>query len=485
MKVKILILFLSMARVSISQKRAQMKSAVNINMDERVGIIRPLHGGNDGPVSALKVLNFSDFYKACKIPITRLHDVVWFNTYAVDITTIFRDFNQDPSKKENYDFRQTDDYIASIIKTGTKILYRLGESIEWTKQKYNVNPPADNEKWAAICCAIIRHYNDGWDNGFHYNIRYWEIWNEPDIDGPSDAPRSWTGTPEQFFHLFEIAAKTIKRNFPGIKVGGPAIASAVNVKNGTTVASDFANKFLSYCQTNSVPLDFFSWHNYNKDPWQLAHLPTYVHSILNQYGFSKTESILDEWNYIPGGKWNGYLQGAPRVKWYSEQSSVKGGAFVADVLMLLQDEPIDVANLYTTTNGAFGLFSDMGEMHKSAYAFQAFAELVDNTPLRLETQYSKADSLVICTGTNKEKTELAILISNFSSEGKKIDLKLINNFLEGPIKYEVYAVDEEHNLSKIKGYKIENKSTLEINQDIKGPSVYLLKLASVKYDSSK
>ena len=27
---------------------------------------------------------------------------------------------------------------------------------------------------------VIKHYNSGWANGYHYNIKYWEIWNEPD-----------------------------------------------------------------------------------------------------------------------------------------------------------------------------------------------------------------------------------------------------------------------------------------------------------------
>ena len=68
---------------------------------------------------------------------------------------------------------------------------------------------------------VIKHYNSGWANGYHYNIKYWEIWNEP--DGRRDF---WTGTPEQYYKLYEITAKAIKNYDPNVKVGGPAMARA-------------------------------------------------------------------------------------------------------------------------------------------------------------------------------------------------------------------------------------------------------------------
>jgi xylan 1,4-beta-xylosidase len=482
MKIKFLILLLIVAQAGKSQKQSQVNSLVNINMDKSNGIIRPLHGGNLGPVVPLEILDFSDFYVECKIPLVRLHDVAWYDN-AVDISTIFKNFRDDPSDADNYDFRQTDDYIASIIKTGSKIIFRLGQSIEFTKRKYYVNPPADYAKWTTICKNIIRHYNEGWDNGFHYDIKYWEIWNEPDVQ--ESEGKSWTGTNEQYFSLYEVAAKAIKTDFPDVKVGGPAVGGAVLTKDGKKVATTFVNDFLRYCTEKSIPLDFFSWHNYNSSPWELAGLCTDVRNILDQNGFTKTESILDEWNYLPGPWSEMSQQGPTKESWTAKLSSIKGGAFIADVLMLLQDEPIDQATLFTTINGGFGLFSDMGVKHKSAYAFEAFAEFANNNPLRIETQYNKTDSLVICTGTNKEKTELSILVSNFSSASKKIDLKLTNNFLAGPIKYEVYAVDKTHNLSRLREYEIEGKSILNINQNITGPSVFLLKLFSAKYRPSK
>ena len=65
---------------------------------------------------------------------------------AVDISTIFRDFRNDPARPENYEFAATDDYLAAIVQTGSPLFYRLGESIEHTPRKYRVHPPKDFAK---------------------------------------------------------------------------------------------------------------------------------------------------------------------------------------------------------------------------------------------------------------------------------------------------------------------------------------------------
>ena len=51
-----------------------------------------------------------------------------------------------------------------------------------------------------IARRVEQHYNDGWAHGYQLGIRYWEIWNEPDL-----IP-FWTGTPAQFYALYAATA---------------------------------------------------------------------------------------------------------------------------------------------------------------------------------------------------------------------------------------------------------------------------------------
>lgn len=105
--------------------------------------------------------------------------------------------------------------------------YRLGSKIEHWKKKYNTIMPKDFNKWAIICEHIIMHYTEGWANGFRYDIEYWEIWNEPDLDADdSTNKRNWSGTANDFYELYRITLSHLKSRFPHLKIGGPAVASA-------------------------------------------------------------------------------------------------------------------------------------------------------------------------------------------------------------------------------------------------------------------
>ncbi len=113
-------------------------------------------------------------------------------------------------------------------------VYRLGESIEHTSVKRHVHPPADMEKWAAVCLGIIRPYLEGWANGFHHNIRYWEMWNEPE-----NRPTMWSGTDDDYLRLYRTAATAIKKQFPSLQVGArrsepAAILSKMNFVRQTS-----------------------------------------------------------------------------------------------------------------------------------------------------------------------------------------------------------------------------------------------------------
>ena len=137
--------------------------------------------------------------------------------------------------------------------------YRLGVTIENNYQlhPYRVKPPKDFHKWAEICCHIVRHYNEGWANGFHYGIKYWEIWNEP------ESPAMWQGTDEEFFELYAIAAKELRRQFPHLKIGGYGISGffVTTRKNQSAIRQHYLemfNKFMEFKkqQGDELPWDF-------------------------------------------------------------------------------------------------------------------------------------------------------------------------------------------------------------------------------------
>ncbi|MGE5611092.1 MAG: GH39 family glycosyl hydrolase [Bacillota bacterium] len=446
---------------------------LHVDCSKVIGTIRPLHGSNCGPLQCGGLLDLSSYHRELALPYSRLHDCHWPNPDVVDLHVVFPNPSADPALPGSYDFSRTDEYLQAIDAVGTKIVYRLGESIEHTKKKYHVHPPADYDRWAAACLGIIRHYNEGFANGFHLNIRHWEIWNEPE-----NRPNMWTGSDEDYFRLYEVTAKAIKAHDPTLKVGGPSLGYTGRITAGQFEPSPFFLAFLNYCKQKSLPLDFFSWHLYTADPSECMIRARGIRHVLDRHGFAKTELHFNEWNYLPGNDWTpmgSEGQGLPRERFYDQIGGAPGAAFSACVLMNLQDTPVDVANYYMADNQGFGMFSANGVPQKSFYALKAFRMLL-NTPLRLETRGTQPADLALCAGTNPAKSEVGILVSNFKSSQDQFRLTLHNFPWTGPTRCEVYVVDATHELVKTQQNQLPpSEQTLPL--DLKAPSLCFVKLS--------
>lgn len=272
-----------------------------------------------------------------------------------------------------------------------------------------MHPPEDATRWAQKCLGIIRHYNEGWASGFHFGIPYWEIWNEPE-----NRPAMWTGSDEDFFVLYRAGSLAIKKTFPALKVGGPAIGGTGNFVNRKFQPSAFLKSFLNMCRRESLPLDFFSWHCYTENPTELSERARAIRSLLDEHGFKKTEIHLNEWNYLPDNSWSPLSRqtsSLERQRAYEKMSGPHGAAFITAALIELQDAPVEMANLFHGEAGAFGLFSEQGVPLDNYSAMLAFAEMLQ-TPLRVRMTDAKRDRIFSIAGLSKDGARASVLIAN-------------------------------------------------------------------------
>ena len=307
------------------------QAVVGINPATVVGPIKPMNAGNNGPIDPIM-----ESYEALRVPYARTHDTALGTEYGghcIDINQVFPDWGANVNSPKSYDFTNSDVVLLDMQKAGTKPFYRLGQSIEHQTKKYGIYPPGDYKKWAKICEHIIRHYNEGWADGYKMGIEYWEIWNEPDLDQPEDRwktdPRTWGGTMEQFNELYVVTAKHLKKCFPDLKIGGPAFANP----------RKYGPDFLDYVKEKEAPLDFFSHHMYHRKPARIVEDVRIIRKMLDDKGFTGTESILNEWNY--NRRWDEPDRYSHRVR-----PTVKAAAFVAAVMCECQREPLDMLMYY-------------------------------------------------------------------------------------------------------------------------------------------
>ena len=397
---------------------------MRIDFTAPTGKIKPMHAINNAPMH----WTFCDafhYLTEAKIPYARLHDTggLLGGGIFVDIANIFPLFHADPEDPQNYDFGFTDHLLKELCAAGVKPFYRLGCTIENYHPSIGPRrsiPPSDPHKWAVICEHIIRHYNEGWADGYHMDIEYWEIWNEPDNEPVAAENPMWKGTMEEFFTLYEVAANHLKSRFPHLKIGGYASCGFYEILNTASAAHsgvssrtgyfiEFFEKFLTHitAEGHRAPLDFFSWHTYAGIGENIA-FAAYARETLDKFGFTDTESILNEWN--PGIHRRGTLADA---------------AHIGSMMVALQNSSVDLLMYYDgsieSTYG--GLFNPLTRTpFKAYYTFYGFGQLYGlgyQYPIEdADPSGRLTDTVYALAAGNADASKRAVLLFNLGGETK-------------------------------------------------------------------
>ncbi len=157
---------------------------------------------------------------------------------------------------KNYNFFNIFCAYDNALSAGMKPWVELSfmpSMIAKKKKKVTVNAegmktmPAQDEDWIDLIRnfveALLHRYGKD-----EVKTWYFEVWNEPNMFTFFD------GTMNDYFHLYEITAKTIKEVDSDLMVGGPS-----------TAVGEWISEFIDYCETRNLPLDFVSTHNYPGD----------------------------------------------------------------------------------------------------------------------------------------------------------------------------------------------------------------------------
>lgn len=408
---------------------------IKFDLSKKFGKFKILNATNGGPWHKRYTTdqyrsNFVD-YKAVGFPYSRNHDSAtnseYGGPYSHDITSIFPNFDADPYDTRSYDFACTDESVLVTLDAGTKTFFRLGQSIEHQIKKHGTLPPKDFKKWAVICEHIIKHYNEGWADGYNINIEYWEIWNEPDLDpDDSDNKKTWGGTKAEFFDFFEVVAKHLKGIFSDLKIGGPALAYHDD---------KYAEDFLREMSLRKVPFDFLSWHYYGVEPEIVATHSYRVKELLIKYGYENTESILNEWNYAKGWE-EEFLYTIKMIH------TIKNASFITSVLSIAQKSPVDMLMYYDTRprpfNGIFDLYTY--EKLKGYYPMKWYSSFYKlENEVRAENSVENIYSICGVDKSGKITAMLTYYSDNDNAPDKEIQIDFGKKG-----KYRVYLLDDHH-----------------------------------------
>ncbi len=266
-----------------------------------------------------------------------------------------------------------------------------------------------------------------------------------DLDDSTNK-RMWGGTKAQYFELYDIAAKHLKKCFPHLKFGGPSLAGR----------REWAEDFLK--QLNA-PLDFFSWHSYNTNVETLSGKIMFFRELLDKYGFTQTENILDEMNYIKDWRGDDFVKSVRTVK------GLKGASYTAGVMCASQYLPLDMLMYYDARPSRFnGMFDTdiVSVLLKGYYPFKMFNELYKKgNAIKVE---NIEENNIYAAAAKGQDGEVSIMLTYFDDEEKEafkdVEIELCDS--EGTRKAEIYLLDENNDMELVKTQEIENKINLKM-----------------------
>jgi len=111
-----------------------------------------------------------------------------------------------------------------------------------------ISPPADWDRWAELIRALVTHLIDRYGRDEVRDHWAFEVWNEANLSV------FWSGTPAEYWRLYEVTARAVKDVEDGIAVGGPASAAVGWIDGQLGV---------------QAPVDFLSTHVYGTPPLDL------------------------------------------------------------------------------------------------------------------------------------------------------------------------------------------------------------------------
>jgi hypothetical protein len=416
-----------------------------IDFSSPLGPVKPVNGVCNGPSKMT-----AKYFKKANIPFSRLHDMRTHFHACCDIPSIFRDFDADENDPASYDFTLSDYYIEKIKECGTDIIYRLGSSMEQGDFRFHNEPPKDYAKWARICEHVIRHYNEGWANGHRYDIKYFEIWNEPDGCNPNRAmDGQWTGTPAAFGEFLSVAASHLKKCFPDRYIGSYPSCNIL-----TPEREAFFRTVFSILRKNETPIDFCPWHCYVDDPERTKRYIAKLRGLLNEYGYGDAFLVCTEWNYfwIRAGLWAEFeLEGGEYLfeEMFKTASSEVGAAYSLAQMMTFQQSEVRAATMHRADALSMycTMFNIYGVPQKQFDAFYAYDAL----------RHGQTEVAVTENGAHPGVYAMAsacgdyacVAISQYRGAWKSYTLELKGLEKDARYKAEYYLTDDRHHFELV------------------------------------
>ena len=245
-------------------------------------------------------------------------NVPFYSWRLWDSYTTWGDLEPQPGA---WNFKLLDHYVDLASTKKVELLLTLGQTPRWASARPNDESPYGNPGWPAEPANLEdwRHYIRTVATRYKGKIRYYEIWNEPDLK------QFYTGSVEMLVALSKDAYMTLKQVDPSITVVSPGFTDATPALSwqkaffrlgGGNYADIIAQHF--YPQT-AVPEDLVKFIHQVKEmlaAYGLTHKPLW-NTEAGWLKASPIESDRKAMAYVARTYLMNWAAGVQRFYWYA------------------------------------------------------------------------------------------------------------------------------------------------------------------------
>lgn len=289
-----------------------------------------------------------------------------------------------------YDFGRVDEVYDRVLALGYRPVVELGfmpsalaREPSRTVFSYRgiISPPRDWDRWADLVRALTAHLVARYGRDEVRDHWAFEVWNEPNLSV------FWSGTPDEYWRLYEVAARAVKDVDPGLRVGGPASAAVGWI--GGRLAAD-------------APVDFLSTHVYGTPPLDLRPLAGGRPLLWTEWGVTATHgNPINDTVFAATFLLRGMRSAAGRV--------------AALAPWVVSDHFEELGRPRRLLHGGFGLLT-VGNLAKPKYWALRLAERLGDTELPVTVTGDGAGSLVEAWAS-----DAGVLLWNGTLDQSKMD----------------------------------------------------------------
>ncbi|XVV17398.1 GH39 family glycosyl hydrolase [Actinoplanes sp. CA-131856] len=275
-----------------------------------------------------------------------------------------------------------------------------------------ISPPRDWDRWADLIRAFTTHVVDRYGLDEVRDHWWFEVWNEPNLSV------FWSGTPAEYWRLYEVTARAVKDVDPSLRVGGPATAAVGWVEQ-------------------QPPGDFVSTHVYGTIPLDVRPLAGDRPILWTEWGVTATHgSDINDSVFAAAFLLKGMYSAAGRMH--------------ALAPWVASDHFEELGRPPRLLHGGFGLLT-VGNLAKPKFWALSLAERLGPDELPAEVTGDGAGSLVTAWASRYRDGGLGILLNNSTLDHSKVngspDLARtirLRPHLDKPHLLRVWRVDRTH-----------------------------------------